>query len=164
MSATDERAPSGRPPTPTKLLRGTSRVWSHRQDPFFIGVAGGTASGKSTVCDAIMQRLAEQSVTLVELDAFYRDLSPAERANVKGEGAAGGNTSPAGKQPTRRQRSRVERPLHSTSCFVSSLSAHFPSAPALSTPTPRPPPLVQITTSTAPRRLTAPHWWSASRS
>jgi len=29
----------------------------HRNEPFFIGVAGGTASGKTTVCDQIMQRL-----------------------------------------------------------------------------------------------------------
>ena len=31
-----------------------------RSQPFFIGVAGGTASGKTTVCDAIMQKLGDQ--------------------------------------------------------------------------------------------------------
>lgn len=41
---------------------GTSPSYSsgrrlHRNEPFFIGVAGGTASGKTTVCDQIMQRL-----------------------------------------------------------------------------------------------------------
>lgn len=29
----------------------------HRTEPFLIGVAGGTASGKTTVCDQIVQRL-----------------------------------------------------------------------------------------------------------
>jgi len=44
-------SPSGSSPK----LRGASR--SHRTEPFLIGVAGGTASGKTTVCDHIMQRL-----------------------------------------------------------------------------------------------------------
>ena len=30
---------------------------AHRTEPFIIGVAGGTASGKTTVCDQIVQRL-----------------------------------------------------------------------------------------------------------
>ena len=31
-----------------------------RTQPFFIGVAGGTASGKTTVCDQLLQRLHDQ--------------------------------------------------------------------------------------------------------
>lgn len=38
---------------------------AHRQQPFIIGVAGGTASGKTTVCDLIIQRLQEQSVVML---------------------------------------------------------------------------------------------------
>ena len=38
---------------------------SHRSEPFLIGVAGGTASGKTTVCDLIIQRLQEQSVVML---------------------------------------------------------------------------------------------------
>ena len=38
---------------------------SHRSEPFLIGVAGGTASGKTTVCDLIIQRLHEQSVVML---------------------------------------------------------------------------------------------------
>ncbi|KAA3486946.1 uridine kinase-like protein 5 [Gossypium australe] len=36
----------------------------HKQ-PFIIGVAGGAASGKTTVCDMIIQQLHDQRVVLV---------------------------------------------------------------------------------------------------
>lgn len=48
-------------------------------DPFVIAVAGGTASGKTTVCDLIMQRLHDQCVAILAQDSFYKVLSPAER-------------------------------------------------------------------------------------
>lgn len=54
----------------------------HRNEPFFIGVAGGTASGKTTVCDQIMQRLHDQCVVMLSQDSFYRGLTPEEKANV----------------------------------------------------------------------------------
>jgi uridine kinase len=38
--------------------------------PFFIGVAGGTASGKTTVCNKIMHRLNDQCVALIHQDRF----------------------------------------------------------------------------------------------
>lgn len=41
--------------SPGTASRGAGR--HHRTEPFFIGVAGGTASGKTTVCDRIIQRL-----------------------------------------------------------------------------------------------------------
>lgn len=40
----------------------TARLPRH---PFIIGVAGGTASGKTTVCDQIMQRLNDQCVVML---------------------------------------------------------------------------------------------------
>ncbi|XP_042062959.1 uridine kinase-like protein 5 [Salvia splendens] len=43
--------------------------------PFIIGVAGGTASGKTTVCDMIIAHLRDQRVVLVNQDAFYRSLN-----------------------------------------------------------------------------------------
>ncbi|KAI3452493.1 hypothetical protein Pfo_009157 [Paulownia fortunei] len=43
--------------------------------PFIIGVAGGTASGKTTVCNMIISQLHDQRVVLVNQDAFYRSLS-----------------------------------------------------------------------------------------
>ncbi|KAL6770595.1 hypothetical protein ACKKBF_B31885 [Auxenochlorella protothecoides x Auxenochlorella symbiontica] len=57
--------------------------WTQRQEPFFIGVAGGTASGKTTVCDLIIQRLQEQSVVMLAQDSFYRALTPKELENVQ---------------------------------------------------------------------------------
>jgi uridine kinase len=46
--------------------------------PFVISIAGGTASGKTTVCRKITQHLGDQRVVLVSLDEFYRDLTPEE--------------------------------------------------------------------------------------
>ncbi|XP_010555927.1 PREDICTED: uridine kinase-like protein 5 isoform X2 [Tarenaya hassleriana] len=44
------------------------------KQPFVIGVAGGTASGKTTVCDMIMSQLHDQRVVLVNQDSFYHSL------------------------------------------------------------------------------------------
>mmetsp|Transcript_50052 Transcript_50052/g.160131 ORF Transcript_50052/g.160131 Transcript_50052/m.160131 type:complete len:475 (-) Transcript_50052:102-1526(-) len=52
------------------------------QQPFIIGIAGGTASGKTTVCDRITQSLGDQRVVVISLDEFYRDLTPEERTQV----------------------------------------------------------------------------------
>ncbi|XP_043201282.1 uridine-cytidine kinase 2-B-like [Amphibalanus amphitrite] len=50
--------------------------------PFIIGVGGGTASGKSTVCKRIMERLGQEAieqehrrVVCISQDSFYRNLS-----------------------------------------------------------------------------------------
>jgi len=65
--------------SPQRKLSNTPRI------PFMIGVAGGTASGKSTVCKTIMSRLAEHEVKNLEKqvvsisqDAFYRELDEQE--------------------------------------------------------------------------------------
>ncbi|XP_059470662.1 uridine-cytidine kinase 2-B-like [Neocloeon triangulifer] len=54
--------------------------------PFLIGVSGGTASGKTTVCRRIMERLAEEAaqkhVTCICQDSFYRELSEADLAKA----------------------------------------------------------------------------------
>ncbi|PRQ54064.1 putative transferase [Rosa chinensis] len=42
---------------------------------FFIGVAGGTASGKTTVCNLIISQLRDQRVVLVNQDSFYHSLN-----------------------------------------------------------------------------------------
>ncbi|KAF0311501.1 Uridine-cytidine kinase 2-B [Amphibalanus amphitrite] len=51
--------------------------------PFIIGVGGGTASGKSTVCKRIMEKLGQEAieqehrrVVCISQDSFYRNLSP----------------------------------------------------------------------------------------
>nr|XP_043639650.1 uridine kinase-like protein 5 [Erigeron canadensis] len=51
--------------------------------PFIIGVAGGTASGKTTVCNVIMSRLHDQRVVLINQDSFYRSLSDQQSANAQ---------------------------------------------------------------------------------
>ncbi|CAI0456423.1 unnamed protein product [Linum tenue] len=48
-----------------------------------IGVAGGTASGKTTVCNLIISQLHDQRVVLVNQDSFYRSLTPEQLKNVK---------------------------------------------------------------------------------
>ncbi|CAA7407160.1 unnamed protein product [Spirodela intermedia] len=50
--------------------------------PFIIGVAGGAASGKTTVCDLIIKQLCDHRVVLVNQDSFYHDLSEEELAHV----------------------------------------------------------------------------------
>ncbi|XP_023535840.1 LOW QUALITY PROTEIN: uridine kinase-like protein 3 [Cucurbita pepo subsp. pepo] len=53
----------------------------HKQ-PFVIGVAGGAASGKTTVCDMIIHQLHDQRVVLVNQDSFYHNLSSEELTQV----------------------------------------------------------------------------------
>ena len=48
------------------------RMAHSERKPFMIGVAGGTASGKSSVCDKLMERLGCKR-TFVEGARSYRD-------------------------------------------------------------------------------------------
>lgn len=57
--------------------------------PFLIGVAGGSASGKSTVCEKIMENLREFDIPTVERkvfhlsqESFYRELAGPEKARA----------------------------------------------------------------------------------
>ncbi|CAG9836863.1 unnamed protein product [Diabrotica balteata] len=67
-------------------LNGEHKVnGSDLKTPFLIGVAGGTASGKSTVCKRIMEKLdqvevdqKQRQVVCISQDSFYRELSPSE--------------------------------------------------------------------------------------
>uniref|UniRef100_A0A914CM70 Uridine kinase n=1 Tax=Acrobeloides nanus TaxID=290746 RepID=A0A914CM70_9BILA len=54
----------------------SATVNDHRKVPFIIGVAGGTASGKSSVCARIMEQLGalRKRVITIAQDSFYRDL------------------------------------------------------------------------------------------
>ena len=54
--------------------------------PFLIGVAGGTASGKTSVCTRIIEQLGQtaisdkqRQVVLLSQDSFYRNLDPEEK-------------------------------------------------------------------------------------
>uniref|UniRef100_H2VCF0 uridine/cytidine kinase n=1 Tax=Takifugu rubripes TaxID=31033 RepID=H2VCF0_TAKRU len=61
--------------------------------PFLIGVSGGTASGKSTVCAKIMELLGQnkvdhrqRKVVIVSQDCFYKVLTPEQKAKaLKGQ-------------------------------------------------------------------------------
>lgn len=57
-----------------------------RRKPFIIGVAGGTASGKSLVTAKIFERLAatetSKQVVTLSLESFYRDLTLEEQKKV----------------------------------------------------------------------------------
>lgn len=53
-------------------------------DPLFVGLAGGSGSGKTTIADAVVEALTDR-VIVVEHDAYYRhrpQLSLEERARV----------------------------------------------------------------------------------
>jgi len=53
--------------------------------PIVIAVAGGTASGKTTVATKILERVGAEHIACIPHDAYYRDLSrlpPSERERV----------------------------------------------------------------------------------
>jgi uridine kinase len=43
-------------------------------DPVVVGVAGGTGSGKTTVAHQILKRAGTERISMLETDAYYRDL------------------------------------------------------------------------------------------
>jgi uridine kinase len=49
-------------------------VGGHITEPIIIGVAGGTASGKTTVSDAILERVGRDRIVYIQHDSYYRDL------------------------------------------------------------------------------------------
>ncbi|CAI5463292.1 unnamed protein product, partial [Closterium sp. Yama58-4] len=59
-----------------------NRPGSAGREPFIIGVSGGTASGKTTVCEQIIQQLRDHRVVLIDQDSFYRSLTPEELDRV----------------------------------------------------------------------------------
>ncbi|MGD2207477.1 MAG: uridine kinase [Anaerolineae bacterium] len=44
-------------------------------EPVVIGVAGGTGSGKTTVAHEILNRVGTEQISLIQHDAYYKDLS-----------------------------------------------------------------------------------------
>ncbi|KAG0488188.1 hypothetical protein HPP92_006999 [Vanilla planifolia] len=69
------------PSSAKSILPEDSSLESLKQ-PFVIGVSGGTASGKTTVCDMIIQQLHDHRVVLVNQDSFYRGLTAKESEHV----------------------------------------------------------------------------------
>ncbi|XP_018010684.1 uridine-cytidine kinase 2 isoform X1 [Hyalella azteca] len=71
------------------LMKNGSANETVPKPPFLIGVAGGTASGKSTVCKRIMEKLGQDNiddkqrrVVCISQDAFYRELNEEESAKA----------------------------------------------------------------------------------
>lgn len=56
------------------------------KNPIFVGIAGGTASGKTTVCEEIFQRVKMGSqyskCVMLPLDCFYKECTPEQMANI----------------------------------------------------------------------------------
>src|SRR5262245_12788143 len=43
--------------------------------PFFVGIAGGTGSGKTTVARKLVEALPQSGVTIIDHDSYYKDRS-----------------------------------------------------------------------------------------
>uniref|UniRef100_A0A7S3Z9K3 Uridine kinase n=1 Tax=Lotharella globosa TaxID=91324 RepID=A0A7S3Z9K3_9EUKA len=54
-----------------------------RKGPYVIGVTGGTASGKTTVCETIIKKMGLSPVVILPMDRFYRQLTKKEIANIQ---------------------------------------------------------------------------------
>jgi len=46
-----------------------------RRRPFFVGIAGGTGSGKTTVAGKLKSALPDEAVVIIDHDAYYKDRS-----------------------------------------------------------------------------------------
>ncbi|KAG1668146.1 hypothetical protein FOA52_005138 [Chlamydomonas sp. UWO 241] len=67
------------PPQGSGIMPAAARRGG-RACPFIIGVAGGTASGKTTVCNLVAARLNDSCVVMLSQDSFYRNLTASEKA------------------------------------------------------------------------------------
>eukprot|EP00091_Calanus_sinicus_P014936 TRINITY_DN32726_c0_g1_i1.p1 TRINITY_DN32726_c0_g1~~TRINITY_DN32726_c0_g1_i1.p1 ORF type:complete len:101 (-),score=15.20 TRINITY_DN32726_c0_g1_i1:91-393(-) len=68
-----------------RIVGGLQISTMSQKKPFMIGVAGGTASGKSTVCEKLMEKLGQNEMNNVEKqvvhlaqDSFYKELDSQE--------------------------------------------------------------------------------------
>eukprot|EP00351_Strombidinopsis_sp_SopsisLIS2011_P001524 CAMPEP_0116878608 /NCGR_PEP_ID=MMETSP0463-20121206/10353_1 /TAXON_ID=181622 /ORGANISM="Strombidinopsis sp, Strain SopsisLIS2011" /LENGTH=81 /DNA_ID=CAMNT_0004526989 /DNA_START=43 /DNA_END=288 /DNA_ORIENTATION=+ len=53
--------------------------------PIFVGIAGGTASGKTTVVDEIHKRIRignSEQLALIPVDAFYKECTEEQMENI----------------------------------------------------------------------------------
>ena len=56
-------------------MRKSERIMTPKHRPVIIGVAGGSGSGKTTVCNKIYEYFVGKSVKMIEHDSYYRDQS-----------------------------------------------------------------------------------------
>ena len=65
------------------MLSPASPAMRHNQDkPFVIGVCGGSASGKSTVCELLKHSLTTEEISVISCDSFYKALTPKQKADA----------------------------------------------------------------------------------
>lgn len=50
--------------------------------PFLIGVTGGSASGKTSLCNAIHKVLGEYDCSIISVDSFYKDVTPEQLEHI----------------------------------------------------------------------------------
>jgi uridine kinase len=55
---------------------------THITKPYLIGVAGGSASGKTSVAQVIFKLIGIQDCVLISTDSYYKDLKPEEYENL----------------------------------------------------------------------------------
>jgi len=66
------------------MVKGIIKNMNHLNS-LVIGIAGGSGSGKTTVAQAILQRVGPDRISFLQHDAYYKDLSglpPTQRAEV----------------------------------------------------------------------------------
>lgn len=66
----------------SEVQQSATSATENVKQPFVIGVAGGAASGKTAVCDMIIEQLRDQRVVVVNQDSFYHNLKPEDIRNV----------------------------------------------------------------------------------
>ena len=49
-------------------------IMSERTTPLVIGIAGGSGSGKTTVAQAILEKVGKDRIAYLPHDAYYKDL------------------------------------------------------------------------------------------
>ena len=72
----DANSPTNQPVVAT--LSEEIEEASEKEIPFIIGICGGSASGKTTVCREIIDTLSNKRVVTISQDSFYRNLTPEE--------------------------------------------------------------------------------------
>jgi uridine kinase len=50
--------------------------------PILVGVAGGSASGKTSVCEIVFEELGVKECTLLSIDNFYKECTPEQMKNI----------------------------------------------------------------------------------
>jgi len=74
-----------KPPDPLVHGAQSATPLVHRTAPLVIGIAGGSGSGKTTVAQAILQRVGSDRIAFLQHDSYYKDLTglpPTQHAEI----------------------------------------------------------------------------------